>query len=122
MSAIVQPLVAADPDSLVDAVLADDPGQSIAHYAALPGTPSRVTITRAVRNGDLPAVLIGRTYYIHPEAFADWIAARRVPSRDPLTPDLREWAREVAATAPPLNPVTARAVVDVLLEVQRDHG
>lgn len=92
----------------------------ITHYTALPGSPCKELIYRALRAGELLGVRVGHTWRIAPADFADWMDSRRVPSRDPLTDDLRAWAREQAAGLPPLTPVTARALGAALLEVQRD--
>ena len=92
----------------------------ITHYLNLPGAPCKELIYRALRTGELLGVKVGYTWRIIPDDFADWMDSRRVPSRDPLTDDLRAWAREQAAGLPPLTPVTARALGAALLEVQRD--
>lgn len=71
------------------------------------------TLRRLVRAGRLPAAKEGprRAYMVDLDDVAHLLSAKRRA----YTPDqVRAWAREVAATAPPVSPTLAAEIVAIL--------
>ncbi|MGN0095937.1 MAG: hypothetical protein ACI38U_07735 [Corynebacterium sp.] len=82
---------------------------------------SVATLRRAIQRGDLTATKGERgRYELTDEAVAEYLAEHRQPSV--MAPEqLRAWAREVAAAAPPVTPELAREVTSILTS-GRDKG
>lgn len=62
---------------LTDILAATKLGEPLSFYIALPHAPSRATLIRAIRAGQLPAVRTASGYRIEPIDFARWAGARR---------------------------------------------
>lgn len=76
---------------LTDVLGATLPGEPLSFYTALPHAPSRATLLRAIRAGQLLAVRTASGFRIEPVDFVAWVETRRGIGRGP--------SRNVAALA-----------------------
>ncbi|KJR06064.1 helix-turn-helix domain-containing protein [Gordonia sihwensis] len=85
----------------------------LAEITAL-GYPSRATLLRRIREGRLPAVDCGNHYKVTLSDVEE-LYPRTSAAAEALDPQLKAWAEEVVATAPPLSAADAAAVAALLV-------
>lgn len=87
-------------------------------FTRAPSAPSKATLLRAIHEGELSAVKVGREYRVTSAAYADWERRRRVPAGQ-LAPELPASVREaidrLAASAPPMTATQVRAAAGVFV-------
>ncbi|WP_341257829.1 hypothetical protein [Gordonia malaquae] len=91
---------------------------SPAQLASRADAPSIYTIKRAIKSDQLPAFFVGRELRVYGPDFEKWLASRVRPANraaKELTPEVRAWAEEVAATAPDLTPAQAAAAARLIV-------